>query len=182
MKLSDTDLSFADRQMVEVNLMQKEEVLWVGKPIPRLFSAGSLGSFIFSLPWLAFVGFWTWGASQASALFACFSIPFWCIGLGLASSPWWGLRKQKHTVLVITNRRAMELYPGFFGAMKSHVWPLEPGMVKSCTVRKDGSGDLILGYETRHSKNGTHTVAQGFMNVPDVRRVEQFLYELTEEQ
>ena len=73
MKLSDTDLSLADRQMVEVNLMQNEEVLWVGKPIPRLFSAGSLGSFIFSLPWLAFVAFWTWGASQASALFACFS-------------------------------------------------------------------------------------------------------------
>ena len=182
MKLSDTDLSFADRQMVECNLMQKEEVLWVGKPIPRLFSAGSLGSFIFSLPWLAFISFWTCMAAQASLAFAAFSLPFWCIGIGLFSSPWWGLRKQKRTVQVITNRRAMELYPGFFGSMKSHVWPLEPGMVKSCTVRKDGSGDLILGYETRHSKNGTHTVAQGFMNVPEVRRLEQFLYELTEEQ
>lgn len=182
MKLADTDLSFADRQMVECNLMQKEEVLWVGKPIPRLFSAGSLGAFIFSLPWLAFISFWTFMAAQASLIFAAFSIPFWCIGIGLFSSPWWGLRKQKRTVQVITNRRAMELYPGFFGSMKSHVWPLEPGMVKSCTVRKDGSGDLILGYETRHSKNGTHTVAQGFMNVPEVRRLEQFLYELTEEQ
>ena len=182
MKLSDTDLSLADRQMVEANLMQKEEVLWVGKPIPRLFSAGSLGSFIFSLPWLAFISFWTFMAAQTSLAFAAFSIPFWCIGIGLFSSPWWGLRKQKRTVQVITNRRAMELYPGFFGSMKSHVWPLEPGMVKSCTVRKDGSGDLILGYETRHSKNGTHTVAQGFMNVPEVRRLEQFLYELTEEQ
>ena len=182
MKLSDTDLSFADRQMVEANLMQNEEVLWVGKPVPRLFSASNLGAFIFSLPWLAFISFWTFMAAQTSLAFAAFSIPFWCIGIGLFSSPWWGLRKQKRTVLVITNRRAMELYPGFFGAMKSHVWPLEPGMVKSCTVRKDGSGDLILGYETRHSKNGTHTVAQGFMNVPEVRRLEQFLYELTEEQ
>lgn len=181
MKLSDTDLSLADRQMVEVNLMQKEEVLWVGKPIPRLFSAGSLGSFIFSLPWLAFISFWTFMAAQSSLVFAAFSIPFWCIGIGLFSSPWWGLRRQKRTVLVITNRRAMELYPGIFGAMKSRVWPLDAGMVKSCTVRKDGSGDLILGYESRHSKNGTHTVAQGFMNVPEVRRVEQFLYELTEE-
>ncbi len=182
MKLSDTDLSFADRQMVEVNLMQNEEVLWVGKPIPRLFSAGSLGSFIFSLPWLAFISFWTFMAAQSSLVFAAFSIPFWCIGIGLFSSPWWGLRRQKRTVLVITNRRAMELYPGIFGAMKSHVWPLDAGMVKSCTVRKDGSGDLILGYETRHGKNGTHTEAQGFMNVPEVRRLEQFLYELTEEQ
>ena len=182
MKLADTELSYVDRQMVEANLMQKEEVLWVGKPIPRLFSAGSLGSFIFSLPWLAFISFWTYMAAQASLAFAAFSLPFWCIGIGLFSSPWWGLRKQKRTVQVITNRRAMELYPGIFGSFKSHVWPLEPGMVKSCTVRKDGSGDLILGYETRHSKNGTHTVSQGFMNVPEVRRLEQFLYELTEEQ
>ena len=182
MKLSDTDLSLVDRQMVECNLMQKEEVLWVGKPVPRLFCGGSLGSFIFSLPWLAFISFWTFMAAQASLAFAAFSLPFWCIGIGLFSSPWWGLRKQRRTVQVITNRRAMELYPGLFGSMKSHVWPLEPGMVKSCTVRKDGSGDLILGYEERHSKHGTRTVAQGFMNVPDVRRVEQFLYELTEEQ
>ena len=182
MKLSDTDLSLADRQMVEANLMQKEEVLWVGKPVPRLFSASNLGAFIFSLPWLAFISFWTFMAAQTSLAFAAFSIPFWCIGIGLFSSPWWGLRKQKRTVQVITNRRAMELYPGFFGSMKSHVWPLEPGMVKSCTVRKDGSGDLILGYEERHGKHGTRMVAQGFMNVPEVRRVEQFLYELTEEQ
>ena len=182
MKLSDTDLSLADRQMVECNLMQKEEVLWVGKPVPRLFSASNLGAFIFSLPWLAFISFWTFMAAQTSLAFAAFSIPFWCIGIGLFSSPWWGLRKQKRTVQVITNRRAMELYPGFFGSMKSHVWPLEPGMVKSCTVRKDGSGDLILGYEERHGKHGTRMVAQGFINVPEVRRVEQFLYELTEEQ
>ena len=181
MKLADTELSYEDRQMVEANLMQKEEVLWVGKPVPRLFSAANLGSFIFSLPWLAFISFWTFMAAQSSLVFAAFSIPFWCIGIGLFSTPWWGLRKQKRTVQVITNRRAMELYPGIFGSFKSHVWPLEPGMVQSCTVRKDGSGDLIMGYEERHGKHGSRMVAQGFMNVPEVRRVEQFLYELTEE-
>lgn len=119
-------------------------------------------------------------AAQTSLVFAAFSIPFWCVGIGLFSSPWWGLRRQKRTVLVITDRRAMELYPGVFGAQKSHVWPLESGMVKSCTMRKDGCGDLVLGYEVRHGKHGTHSVAHGFMNVPEVRRVEQFLYDLTE--
>lgn len=182
MKLSDTDLTLPDRQMVENNLMQQEELLWVGKPVPRLFSASNLGAFIFSLPWLAFISFWSFMAAQTSLVFAAFSIPFWCVGIGLFSSPWWGLRRQKRTVLVITDRRAMELYPGFFGAQKSHVWPLESGMVKSCTMRKDGCGDLVLGYEVRHGKHGTHSVAQGFMNVPEVRRVEQFLYDLTEEQ
>ena len=33
MKLSDTDLSLADRQMVENNLMQQEELLWVGSEV-----------------------------------------------------------------------------------------------------------------------------------------------------
>lgn len=181
MKLSDTELSYEERQMVENNLMRDEELLWVSKPVPRLFSAGSLGSFLFSLPWLGFIAFWTWGAAQGSAIFACFSIPFWCVGLGLFLSPWWNLRTQKRTVYLITSRRAMEVYPGLFGAVKNRVWPLESGMVESCTVRKDGSGDLVLGYEERHSRNGSHTVSRGFMNVPDVRRVEQFLYDLTEE-
>ena len=111
MKLSDTDLTLPDRQMVENNLMQQEELLWVGKPIPRLFSAGSLATFLFSLPLLGFVIFWTWGAAQGSAIFACFSIPFWCVGIGLFCSPWWTQRTQKRTVLVITNRRAMEDLP-----------------------------------------------------------------------
>ncbi len=180
MKLADTELNYQERLMVENNLMRDEEILWVGKPVPRLFSAANLGAFIFSLPWLGFIAFWTWGAAQGSAIFACFSIPFWCVGIGLFCSPWWGVRRQKRTVYLVTNRRAMELYPGIFGSFKSHVWPLEPGMVKSCTVRKDGSGDLIMGYEERCGKHGTHTVPSGFMNVPEVRRVEQFLYDLTE--
>lgn len=181
MKLSDTDLNLADRRMVENNLMQNEELLWVGKPIPRLFCGATLGAFLFSIFWLSGIAFWTWGAAQSSVAFACFSIPFWCVGLGVFSAPWWNKRKQRRTVFVITNRRAMELYPGFFGSQKSHVWPLESGMVKSCTVRKDGSGDLVLGYEERHGKNGTHSVSQGFMSVPGVRRVEQFLFDLTQE-
>ena len=181
MKLSDTQLSYEDRLMVENNLMRDEEILWVSKPVPRLFSGTGLASFLFSLPWLGFIAFWTWGAAQASAVFACFSIPFWCVGLGLFASPWLHQRTQKRTVYLITNRRALEVYPGLFGSVKNRVWPLEAGMVKSCTMRKDGCGDLVLGYEERHSRNGSHTVSRGFMNVPDVRRVEQFLYDLTEE-
>lgn len=181
MKLSDTQLSYEDRLMVENNLMRDEEILWVGKPVPRLFSAANLGAFIFSLPWLAFISFWTFMAAQSSLVFAAFSIPFWCVGIGMFSSPWWGVRRQKRTVYLVTNRHAMEVYPGLFGSVKNRVWPLEAGMVKSCTMRKDGSGDLVLGYEYRRGKHGTHTVPSGFMNVPDARRVEQFLYDLTEE-
>lgn len=181
-KLGDTDLSLPDRVMVESVLLHGENLLWAGKPVPRLSAGGGASTLKFSVVWLVLLSFWTWGAWQSSMAFACFSIPFWLIGLGMFSLPWFGLRRQKRTVLLVTDRRAMELYPSFLGELQTKVWPLEPGLVRACTVRKDGSGDLILGYETRHSKNGTHTVEQGFMNVPDVRRVEQFLYDLTQEQ
>ena len=44
--------------------------------IPQLF---------FSIFWLGFICFWTWGAAQASIFFALFSIPFWLIGLTMIS-------------------------------------------------------------------------------------------------
>ena len=39
----------------------------------------------FSLFWLSFVAFWTWGAAHGSWLFACFSIPFWLVGLSMSA-------------------------------------------------------------------------------------------------
>ncbi len=49
----------------------------------RALSAGPLALIGFSLFWLGFVGFWTWGASHGGVLFAAFSIPFWLVGLGM---------------------------------------------------------------------------------------------------
>ncbi|HVU04651.1 MAG TPA: hypothetical protein VHE30_23010 [Polyangiaceae bacterium] len=38
----------------------------------------------FTTTWIGFIGFWTWGASRASFLFAAFSLPFWLAGIGMA--------------------------------------------------------------------------------------------------
>jgi hypothetical protein len=40
---------------------------------------------IFAVFFLAFVAFWTWGASRAHGLFACLSIPLWGVGLWAAA-------------------------------------------------------------------------------------------------
>ena len=37
----------------------------------------------FTLFWLGFICFWTWGASQGSVIVAMFSIPFWLVGFGM---------------------------------------------------------------------------------------------------
>lgn len=38
---------------------------------------------VFCVFWLAFMSFWTWGASRGSIAFALFSIPFWCVGIAM---------------------------------------------------------------------------------------------------
>jgi len=45
------------------------------------FTFSVIPKLLFSIFWLGFLSFWTWGASQASVLFALFSIPFWLVGL-----------------------------------------------------------------------------------------------------
>lgn len=47
------------------------------------FTASLLPQLFFSIFWLGFISFWTWGASQGSVIFAMFSIPFWFIGFGM---------------------------------------------------------------------------------------------------
>ena len=54
------------------SLLKKEKIV-------KLFGKVYIG--IFLLFWLAFVGFWTYGALQESLAMALFSIPFWAVGI-----------------------------------------------------------------------------------------------------
>ena len=42
MKLSDTELAMSERQLIENSLLRGEELLWVGKPVPRLWNPASI--------------------------------------------------------------------------------------------------------------------------------------------
>ena len=47
------------------------------------FTASQIPQLLFSIFWLSFIIFWTWGASQGSIIFAMFSIPFWLVGINM---------------------------------------------------------------------------------------------------
>lgn len=49
----------------------------------RGFTAAMIPQLFFTIFWLGFITFWTWGASRGSVIFALFSIPFWLIGFGM---------------------------------------------------------------------------------------------------
>ena len=46
-------------------------------------TASDIPQMLFTIFWLGFICFWTWGASQGSIFFALFSIPFWLVGFGM---------------------------------------------------------------------------------------------------
>lgn len=69
----------------------ERDALHIDIEIPGQFRAGSLGMLGFSAFWLTFVTVWTIGAASGSIFFALFSIPFWLVGIGMASAALYGV-------------------------------------------------------------------------------------------
>jgi len=67
----------------------------------RGIEKGDTFPLIFSSFWIAFIAFWTWGASQGSVIFAAFSIPFWVTGFIM----WKGI------IVNITQQQAIVIQP-----------------------------------------------------------------------
>ncbi len=71
---------------------------------PHGMRAGTVGLLLFAIFWLGFVAFWTAGAlgllfaQKPQGLnigFACFSIPFWLVGLGMLGGVLWASRSSR---------------------------------------------------------------------------------------
>jgi hypothetical protein len=52
------------RRKIENELQPGEFIRWVEQPIPRFFTAASVGSALVAIPWTSFVIFWMWDASR----------------------------------------------------------------------------------------------------------------------
>ncbi|RMF98596.1 MAG: hypothetical protein D6741_09395 [Planctomycetota bacterium] len=74
-----------------IQIRQDREKLLLQIPAAGVFGP-QIGMFLFSLFWLGFVTFWTLGAlgvffgegmKPENIAFACFSIPFWLVGIGM---------------------------------------------------------------------------------------------------
>lgn len=70
------------------------------------FKAILIPQLLFSIFWLGFVAFWTWGASQGSIFFALFSIPFWVVGITMVV----GIINQVNEKQVVTiNKQSIKV-------------------------------------------------------------------------
>jgi hypothetical protein len=172
--------------MVQDTLRPGEQLRWVGQPVvfwsidwgkvvglaPLLAVFGGLGGMVlYSLmsgeiavsgfPWLA--------ALVLSLLFVL-------LPLGAVLTPFIRAWTQRNTVYVITNRRA------FICGMGEGSWRLQRDMVASNFQRKDGSGNLVFSVRWESDTRGvTRKIESGFMNIHDVRLVEEILEKAIDE-
>lgn len=190
---SDTDMTFeratvpeALAERVRRELDAGESLRWMEQPVPRFFSAGTVGMVLFAIPWTAFAVFWICGAAGFKvpdfrhggfAFFPLFGVPFVLVGIGMLSSPLWAYRKALKTVYAITGQRAILFEGGWTMTIRSY----RPEQLKSAyrKERRNGVGDVILGQRVwTDSDNDRRSTEIGFMNVRDVKRVERLIQEL----
>ena len=178
--LRDFGLSARHCAMVQANLRPGEQVRWVGQPMAFrsidwgncigawLFSGvlGSLGGFVFyhlvtGEPEIGgFVLLFAYGLSLLFVL----------LFVATLLTPFVRLWLLRHTFYVITNQRAL------IAGARNESWPLSRRMVASNFQRKDGSGNLVFASRWEDGPKGMgRTVEHGFMNLRDVRLVEEIL-------
>jgi hypothetical protein len=172
------------RQKIDRELEPRETIKWVGQPIPRYFTAASITTFFFAIPWTAFAIFWMWGASGFGQLltlgfglhllFPLFGLPFVLIGFVMLLSPIWIKQAALQTVYLITDQRAIVIEGGFKTTVRSY----RPEQLQEVyrQENKDGTGDVII--NVRHWKDSDgdrRSEALGFMGIRNPKEAERML-------
>lgn len=182
-----------EQAILRQELDASESVQWIGRPIPRKVLIRSLGIYLFAVPWTAFSLFWEsialsmlfggmtpesgpvpWGMR---IVFPLFGLPFVLIGVWLMSTPFYVAHKAKHTLYVVTSKRALIVS----GGRKRNVESFPLTTLGQQIERKDsgdGSGSLYFHFRTGYDSDGDRTVnKKGFEHTTDVRGAEAKLKE-----
>lgn len=175
MKLSDTDLSHADREWAERVLKQDEELLLALRRQARLFHEGRLQP---ALIGLFFVVFCVVGLTQSagSPSLANILIPgiMLLVGLALLVNPWWTYTLERREFFLVTSRRVIHFsFSSIRRAPMEVSYELRPNVqLEVVGFSKDGSGSLAFNYEDEEEAMEYGGLLE---DIPEVRRVESLL-------
>lgn len=161
-----------------------EQIIWLGQPIPRYFTMQATLTFLMAIPFLAFAIGWTFGLpgfqkpdfTPQHIIFFLFGLLALLVGVFNLTAPLRTYWKAKRSIYAITNYRAIILEDGWGITVRSY----PPAKLQNI-CRKDcrtGTGDIIFDQQVKREIGFSRTVDIGFLNIPDVRRVEQLLRQL----
>jgi len=188
--LSNLQIPEGLRRKIDNELQPGEFIRWVEQPIPRFFTAASIGNVLFGVPWTSFAIFWMWGASgsklpnlreglQLQHLFALFGVPFVLIGFRMLSSPLWVWQAARKTVYLVTDKRGISIQGGRSTTIRSYL----PDKLKDVYRREraDGTGDVIITIRRWKDIGGDPRSEEiGFLGVRNPREVENMLRQLVQ--
>ena len=176
----DFGLNAAQCELVQHELRPGEQLRWAGQPL--VFRSIDWGKVIGLAPLLAVFGglggmvLYSLAAGEIAVsgfpLLAALVLALLFVMLPLAAvlTPFFRAWSRRNTVYVITNRRA------FICGMGEGSWRLQRDMVASNFQRKDGSGNLVFAVSWESDTKGVlRKVEKGFMNIHDIRLVEEML-------
>lgn len=174
-------MTLPEQQYLKQVLRSSEEIRWSGRPVPELFTVGSVMALMGGVVVLALCVGWVWLSLSVGWEFGLCSLPAWWAAGFLLSSPWRHRRGQRRTLLLVTTERVMCISSGWFGRLHMESWVLKPGLLQRYTVQEDCSGDLVFGYNMQVRANPKfegRSVPFGLQSVPQVEQVAQLIQEL----
>lgn len=167
-----------------------EQVVWAGRPDPKVMGCRSVPLMIFGIPWTAFSVFWMLAASGVlfgriggagwiiQAIFTLFGVPFVLIGFFMLTSPYWARRTARKTLYALTDRRCIIWQPSLRSTTVKSYGPDDLGSM-SRLERKNGAGDVIfvqsIRIRERGSSSDTTTTPEGFVGVEDACTLERLI-------
>jgi hypothetical protein len=187
------------RRKIENELQPGEFIRWVEQPIPRFFTAASIGGVLFAIPWTSSVIFFMWGASRFKLpdlreglqpqhlnallgnLFAVFlAYLLFLLVFGMLASPVWVWQAARKTVYLVTDKRAISIQGGWSTTIRSRL----PDQLKDLyrKERADGTGDVIISIRRWRDGDGDSRSEEiGFLGVRNPREVENILKQLAQD-
>ena len=171
-----------ERQMIENSLLRGEELLWTGKPAPRMWTPTSIIMMVMGVFFLCMDSVIILGVMGMGGMELLLSLPFMIAGALMIASPWIGLSWQKHHVYVLTTRRSI-VFRYMFWKHHQMAFPVDKVMLIDRKVSSSGLVSLVLGKSTLVRTNGVPD-PEGFLNLSaeDAAVVEPLIMQLEESQ
>ena len=162
------------QELVEQELKDGEQLLWVGQPVfSGVAAAFVIPTGIGFMSGVVFLMFWCTGIG-APLWFVLLAVPFLLIGLSFLCSPFFEWRRMKNTIYAITDRRAIIFIKKSRTTEIVSYTPDELGMLRYNDHFIGQSADIIFegNKTTKVSDTG------GFQCIPSARKVERLLKDL----
>ncbi|MCP4182142.1 MAG: hypothetical protein GY761_02325 [Hyphomicrobiales bacterium] len=177
-------------QIMEAELSNDENLIWVGKPVSIIRHAkDSIPIFVFGFLFFGFAMFMVGQYMEAlrrpvnsvleaiEIIFPIFFTPFILAGLVMLILPLWKMNKARHMIYALTDKRLIirETFPRF------HIesWPLHQVIRLRRRGPANGPGDVFFAQlKKRGGEDGAIVKDVGFIGIAKPRRVEDHIREL----